>query len=69
MFVVISASPVESSGAATAIASAPTSQAADLNTEELPSFIDRFMSESLGRYHAPGPSVVVQEGAVTFEKG
>jgi hypothetical protein len=38
-----------SSGAATAIASAPTSQRADLNTAELENFMDRFIAKSLGR--------------------
>ena len=57
-------------GMAATTSASPRLNPAALEPRELTAFMDGFMSSNLGRFHAPGASVVVvKEGAVVFEKG
>jgi len=67
---VIAAIPVEGAVKAAVAPVASEPHAADLDVQELMKFMNQFMASSIGRFHAPGASVVVvNEGAVILEKG
>jgi len=61
---------LDTGGVAVTTSMSPRLKPAALEPQELTAFMDGFMSSNLGRFHAPGASVVVvKEGAVVFEKG